>query len=543
MSFGGWGWSSGAGAPYSGWGWPSGGGAPYSGVGDHTSLLTPTVVDARDAYPDNGGVVITLAANWLVRGPYFVRLVDGDGDVWPRDRNAYSGRLGQTDACFTDTTMETLAFVLPAAPPGTYAIRLKWGANAALTTTLANAIVIQRRMRPPAVYRLRTGLPELYPLGARRPDDEPPDAPFDLPTSPLRALTDAVGDALGQLTGRPTTRLSADVAPDDTTLHVESTIDLPEVGAVFVHGVRMTYTGRTATTLTGAASATPRFAALPTGSAVTLDLGSTQGDARWMPTVERMFRETTIRHAGESGFDSLAAMYGLARPPSWNLEAWRNGVWLATWAPRGTLGCLFGFLEQVLTPHHEVVTVQRDPAQPTKLLPAPGESFAQRHVGRLVRIGAGLYCTVGPADVDAAGGAYLTLCPWSTPYWQAAGWATLPDVAIDEATFLAFALAEPSPGYDARADAGLACKVIITLFGSAIGDVPPTFWVDDGAARPADEPYGGHVLVDEWSAGDQVDGPFPLYFDSGDGVLGACGVVLKNLCVAGVHPVGRPGVP
>jgi hypothetical protein len=68
---------------------------------------------------------------------------------------------------------------------------------------------------------------------------------------------------------------------------------------------------------------------------------------------------------------------------------------------------------------------------------------------------------------------------------------------------------------------------------------PPTFLQESGGARPASQPFGGHLLnlfdlnSETLDYGDQVNGPFPLYLDSIE-ISGVLKHVLPKLLRAGV---------
>lgn len=178
---------SGYGSP-SGYGLPSGWGygsptpsLPWNlaeadpGYGSPSITIAPVIQGqtATTAYADDGGAKVVLLAAWVDSGPYYVRLVDVDGNLFPALRNTYSGVIGQADACYPDPTKESLSFILPPASPGVYSIRLRYGPNAALEILISGALRIVRRSRSAETYRLRTQLPPIYNCGPRSARQEP----------------------------------------------------------------------------------------------------------------------------------------------------------------------------------------------------------------------------------------------------------------------------------------------------------------------------------------------------------------------------------
>jgi hypothetical protein len=89
----------------------------------------------------------------------------------------------------------------------------------------------------------------------------------------LAAVTEACGRLLETVIGRPTTVVLQDFAIGDTVLLVETTIGMPDAGAVWVGDYLVTYTSKTAGSLVGCTSR-PRAKILGAGLSVTLHLPS-----------------------------------------------------------------------------------------------------------------------------------------------------------------------------------------------------------------------------------------------------------------------------
>jgi hypothetical protein len=85
----------------------------------------------------------------------------------------------------------------------------------------------------------------------------------------LAAVTEAYGRLMETLIGRPTTVVLDDFGIDATTLLVETTLALPDAGAVWVAEYLITYTSKSAGGLNGCTSR-PRSKILGAGLVVTL---------------------------------------------------------------------------------------------------------------------------------------------------------------------------------------------------------------------------------------------------------------------------------
>jgi hypothetical protein len=76
--------------------------------------------------------------------------------------------------------------------------------------------------------------------------------------------------------------------------------------------------------------------------------------------------------------------------------------------------------------------------------------------------------------------------------------------------------------------------VEVLVFGGSLPSAPPSYLKLAGEARPAGQPFGGHIQADEFEATSTVVGPHPLYL-SGRTVLHPTAKVLKALLASGHH--------
>lgn len=269
--------------------------------------------------------------------------------------------------------------------------------------------------------------------------------------------------------------------------------------------------------------------------------------------LEEMRRDLHIRRAEGEAFDELAELYGIKRPVAYEIESWREAMSAAALGPRGTPGVTWKFLLGALRQLEQRIPVTTLGAAPTRLTAVTPGSFLQSHVGRFIQLDpetpgeqfptGAIYRVEGPGDIATSGGDWVELTPMGTSYWDGA--------KLGDGTWLcrvlAFCLEEPTPGplvfNEPAVPYGTApgdpCKVIICAFSDVVS-TPSTYWVSDGDARPAGEPFGGHIQDDAFEDGDPLGiGPHPPYL-TGDTTLGNVRNSLDALLASGVEAVISP---
>lgn len=90
-------------------------------------------------FGDDGGALVELyapAADLPSRGPYRVRLVDADGNLWPPASlpGCPAAIAGAFDNVNANASREYLRFALPVLPQGAYGIRITWDDGASEAT-------------------------------------------------------------------------------------------------------------------------------------------------------------------------------------------------------------------------------------------------------------------------------------------------------------------------------------------------------------------------------------------------------------------------
>lgn len=264
---------------YPDWGWgdaePASWGSDtvdYGWGSDHGDDAPAYVVSASQRLADDGGYLIEIAGVWPRLGAsprqrptgFTVTLIDAQNVRWP----CYSGRAGQGFICSADLRGQTLSAYTPPAPVGVYDVEVSY----AETTIHAGQVTLSRRTRTREEYALRAALPSVFATGARALEYEPlltSSAPSaDREThSALSTLLRVAGQSLAEFSAQGVvTRLTAELAPSDTSLTVESALGLPPQGAVRVGGTLITYASVSGDTLNGLTR--------PLGQPYTLTAGS-----------------------------------------------------------------------------------------------------------------------------------------------------------------------------------------------------------------------------------------------------------------------------
>ncbi len=140
--------------------------------------LIPSVV-SETTLPDIGGDIVTLQGTWGA-GPYYIRLVDSDGNVYPSVGYCWSGVPGNGPACYPQTNGVNLTFVTPAVTPAVFTVRVYLDEAGTSYSDAANQITIVRRVYYGLVYEERRAfLSQWLGPGPRRIRDEhqPPVGP------------------------------------------------------------------------------------------------------------------------------------------------------------------------------------------------------------------------------------------------------------------------------------------------------------------------------------------------------------------------------
>lgn len=144
-----------------------------AGYGDPSGALglTPVIVGTL-TFSDYGGGLVTLTGDFSA-GPYYMRMLDAGGGLFPTVGYAWSGVPGQGAACYPWTVGDTIQFILPAIEPGVYQARVYLDDTETVWADSANQLEVKRRVYASATYRFRLAFPSRWlGPGPRRVRDE-----------------------------------------------------------------------------------------------------------------------------------------------------------------------------------------------------------------------------------------------------------------------------------------------------------------------------------------------------------------------------------
>jgi len=264
-----WGWGD---APPSTWTTAT---ADYGWGSARTFAFSPYLLGVTQI-GDDGGYLIEIRGTFPRRGASLRQRPTGFTVTLSKDSVSYvcySGRVGQKNVCSTDLRALTLSAYSPALDVGQYTVAFRYDASSYDVGT----IEVLRRTRTYSEYALRSALPSRYNCGARRLEldtilNSSAESARSENHSNLRQFTRAVGESLGEFfQSGILTRLTADCAPTDTILNVETTLGMGESGGVFVGDTHFQYTSKTNTTLIGLTRINEQITTLSTGERVLHD--------------------------------------------------------------------------------------------------------------------------------------------------------------------------------------------------------------------------------------------------------------------------------
>lgn len=235
---------------------------------------------------------------------------------------------------------------------------------------------------------------------------------------------------------------------------------------------------------------------------------------RTLSQTERARRDTTISRCDDDALDSLSRLYGLTRPASYPVSAWRNLLLNMVYQPRGTFRCLFHVLDALFEPWRKYSEINVS-------IDASGSfidtTLTEGHAHRWVRIEdttGSRYSWLEYVD-EATNTAQLNT--QKTGYWDV--WDSAMSGTL---SFLPFIIIE--------SDASIRILIDLSLL-----ETPPTYLQEAGATRPSGQPLGGHLLNLLDLDPETLDfGAHPLYL-TGDDISGILGDILRHLIPAGVH--------
>ena len=146
----------------------------FGDKGANIQVLVVLPIIDNGEYPDDGGLVLKLKADWKVitPGPYQVQLREHFTlQAYPQDKfGCWSCIPGKPWECEPNGLATELQFALPPLPPGIYDVLLNYGPALGMQLVTLNAIKVIWRGRQSQAYSLRRHLlPAWHGAGSRAP--------------------------------------------------------------------------------------------------------------------------------------------------------------------------------------------------------------------------------------------------------------------------------------------------------------------------------------------------------------------------------------
>jgi hypothetical protein len=253
-------------------------------------------------------------------------------------------------------------------------------------------------------------------------------------------------------------------------------------------------------------------------------------------SLEQAQRDILLHSAQGDAFRTMSAWYSFVYQYGFEEGSWRRALKELAHGRRGSKRTTFDVVRHVLRQYDEVFRATIDPANPNTLTfvecltDSTVTAFDFTHVNRFVSTSHGIMWAHGPQLCDGAPqtSATLSLAPEGTFYWQKpstswpAEWESGESYEI-EVRLLPFTYYEwqpsvvPDGNVPAQYYAGQPCLIEVYVLGHLIPNVPTTYLQPDGVLTAAGVPYGGQLIVDEFTQANPLgQGPHPLYLVSQD---------------------------
>jgi len=299
----------------------------------------------------------------------------------------------------------------------------------------------------------------------------------------LDGILKAFGEELSLLHGELATRLTASLAAADVVATVESTLDFPDAGVLYVEGERIPYTSRAATSFGGLVRDPQTAQAHLTGTEVA-------DGSRSFSQLHQLRADRLVTRAEGRALDRLGWQHGERRPLAIPDASYRSLLRVLFYLERGLLSALLRVLDATLLPWSRSGTAGTLLLRPNRLTAALG-TFSTQDVGRPLYIGERIY----RVREVAADGSTLDLQPGVGPWWCAGNFGDGTDVDYRLPSFRVLELPDTDPGI---------VLVDLVFAGGALG--PPSYLLGDVAPgvpelTPVGWALGSEVLEDELEDG------------------------------------------
>jgi len=299
----------------------------------------------------------------------------------------------------------------------------------------------------------------------------------------LDGLLKAFGEELTTLHGELSTRLTATLAAADVVATVESTLDFPDAGVLYLEGERVPYTSRAETSFGG-------LVRDPLTASDHLAGTEVADGSRSFSQLHRLRGDGLVTRAAGSALDRFGWRHGERRPlaiPDTAYRALRRG---RLDLERGLLSALVRVLDAALLTQSRSGVAGTLLPQPNRLLAALG-TFSSQDVGRPLYVGERVY----RVREVAADGSSLDLQPGAGVWWCAGNFGDGNDVSYRIPPFRVLELPDTDPGI---------VLVDLVFSGSSLG--PPSYLLGDilpgvPELTPGGWPLGHEILEDELEDG------------------------------------------
>lgn len=292
----------------------------------------------------------------------------------------------------------------------------------------------------------------------------------DLPGPNLQAWTWAVGQEIQSLSGPLATRLVAELAPGDTQALVESTFQFPTSGAVWIGGIRFTYTSKTDGALLGLAGPYPVIITIGARTPVVVDVRSVPAvpAGAFISAMDVAHRAGMAGLATGSDLQKMSQVLGLPLPLGLVPEPqFQGALEVAGAAPRDRRQVLYPFLRALYEDRDDAVAVTWNTTNRNRLT-GPASSFEIGDVGRWVELDSRLYEII---DVDTAAGTWADLVTVSSGVYGITG-ASWTASGSGTAYLLPFSIEE---------DPQLPATVTVRIWDTGSGTPTPGDYVQPAA--------------------------------------------------------------
>jgi hypothetical protein len=242
-------------------------GAPYSitvgatsystiveqGFGDIQEFIQSFIGGELTEFGDEGGHLVKLHADWKLlfpinyefAGPFKIQLIKDENPT-----PCISGLPGQQEKTWADNIGRTLCFSLPSGlEQGTYDIEIYYGPDFSQKIEILSALQIKNGLRDLNVKNIKNNMPNFYKLNDKNDYGYGIKTQYDdKDKKNIEKIIEIIGEELSTIIPAKYTILTQLAEFDDNVLHVETTLNFPNIGLIKCGVEELIYTSKTATT-------------------------------------------------------------------------------------------------------------------------------------------------------------------------------------------------------------------------------------------------------------------------------------------------------